>query len=153
MCCCCCCCFCFVFGQIGDVKTAERYFEDVEKACQMTGSQPSHTTCVLMNRYPCVVHLAPAYSVCLLYAAQDHFALHGSGTSFRAYSRFVIAGSCFLLACQHRSHLRGSGLMKLWGNLQMTTYPTPTGWDRLSLLPADYIVMQSCVFITLSFLI
>ncbi|KAF3844633.1 hypothetical protein F7725_007796 [Dissostichus mawsoni] len=31
-------------------KTAERYFQDVEKACQMTGSQPSHTTCVLMNR-------------------------------------------------------------------------------------------------------
>ncbi|XP_034713558.1 trafficking protein particle complex subunit 12 [Etheostoma cragini] len=39
-----------IFLQIGDVKTAERYFEDVEKACQMTGSQPSHTTCVLMNR-------------------------------------------------------------------------------------------------------
>lgn len=39
-----------IFLQIGDVKTAERYFQDVEKACQMTGSQPSHTTCVLMNR-------------------------------------------------------------------------------------------------------
>uniref|UniRef100_UPI0037E86F96 trafficking protein particle complex subunit 12 n=1 Tax=Semicossyphus pulcher TaxID=241346 RepID=UPI0037E86F96 len=39
-----------IFLQIGDVKTAERYFQDAEKACQMTGSQPSHTTCVLMNR-------------------------------------------------------------------------------------------------------
>uniref|UniRef100_A0A8C2WPZ4 Trafficking protein particle complex subunit 12 n=1 Tax=Cyclopterus lumpus TaxID=8103 RepID=A0A8C2WPZ4_CYCLU len=39
-----------IFLQIGDVKTAERYFQDVEKACQMTGSQPGHTTCVLMNR-------------------------------------------------------------------------------------------------------
>ncbi|XP_045917831.1 trafficking protein particle complex subunit 12 [Micropterus dolomieu] len=39
-----------IFLQIGDVKTAERYFQDVEKACQMKGSQPSHTTCVLMNR-------------------------------------------------------------------------------------------------------
>ncbi|XP_042356318.1 trafficking protein particle complex subunit 12 [Plectropomus leopardus] len=39
-----------IFLQIGDVKTAERYFQDVEEACQMTGSQPSHTTCVLMNR-------------------------------------------------------------------------------------------------------
>ncbi|XP_069573556.1 trafficking protein particle complex subunit 12 isoform X3 [Brachyistius frenatus] len=39
-----------IFLQIGDVKTAERYFQDVEKACQMKGSQPSHATCVLMNR-------------------------------------------------------------------------------------------------------
>uniref|UniRef100_A0AAQ5Y000 Trafficking protein particle complex subunit 12 n=1 Tax=Amphiprion ocellaris TaxID=80972 RepID=A0AAQ5Y000_AMPOC len=39
-----------IFLQIGDVKTAERYFQDVEKACQMKGSQLSHTTCVLMNR-------------------------------------------------------------------------------------------------------
>lgn len=39
-----------IFLQIGDVKTAERYFQDVEKACQMNGSQLSHTTCVLMNR-------------------------------------------------------------------------------------------------------
>uniref|UniRef100_A0A8C4EVQ1 Trafficking protein particle complex subunit 12 n=1 Tax=Dicentrarchus labrax TaxID=13489 RepID=A0A8C4EVQ1_DICLA len=39
-----------IFLQIGDIKTAERYFQDVEKACQMKGSQPSHTTCVLMNR-------------------------------------------------------------------------------------------------------
>ncbi|XP_070698452.1 trafficking protein particle complex subunit 12 [Pempheris klunzingeri] len=39
-----------IFLQIGDVKTAERYFQDAEKACQMKGSQPSHTTCVLMNR-------------------------------------------------------------------------------------------------------
>uniref|UniRef100_A0A673CW49 Trafficking protein particle complex subunit 12 n=1 Tax=Sphaeramia orbicularis TaxID=375764 RepID=A0A673CW49_9TELE len=39
-----------IFLQIGDVKTAERYFLDVEKACQMKGSQPSHTTCMVMNR-------------------------------------------------------------------------------------------------------
>ncbi|XP_049451219.1 trafficking protein particle complex subunit 12 [Epinephelus fuscoguttatus] len=39
-----------IFLQIGDVKTAERYFQDVEEVCQMKGSQPSHTTCVLMNR-------------------------------------------------------------------------------------------------------
>lgn len=39
-----------IFLQIGDVKTAERYFQDVEKACQMKGSLPSHTTCMLMNR-------------------------------------------------------------------------------------------------------
>ncbi|CAK6976490.1 trafficking protein particle complex subunit 12 [Scomber scombrus] len=39
-----------IFLQIGDVKTAEKYFLDVEKACQMKGSQPSHTTCMLMNR-------------------------------------------------------------------------------------------------------
>ncbi|KAM7376473.1 hypothetical protein PAMP_006204 [Pampus punctatissimus] len=39
-----------IFLQIGDVKTAEKYFQDVEKVCQMKGSQPSHTTCVLMNR-------------------------------------------------------------------------------------------------------
>lgn len=45
-----------IFLQIGDVKTAERYFVDVEKACQMTGNQPRHTTCVLMNR--AFVHLS-----------------------------------------------------------------------------------------------
>ncbi|XP_076604202.1 trafficking protein particle complex subunit 12 isoform X2 [Chaetodon auriga] len=39
-----------IFLQIGDIKTAERYFQDVEKACQMKGSQPSQTTCMLMNR-------------------------------------------------------------------------------------------------------
>ncbi|KAL6105101.1 trappc12 [Pungitius sinensis] len=39
-----------IFLQIGDVNTAERYFLDVEKACQTTGSQPAHVTCVLMNR-------------------------------------------------------------------------------------------------------
>uniref|UniRef100_G3PIW0 Trafficking protein particle complex subunit 12 n=1 Tax=Gasterosteus aculeatus aculeatus TaxID=481459 RepID=G3PIW0_GASAC len=39
-----------IFLQIGDVKTAERYFLDVETACQTTGSQPAHITCVLMNR-------------------------------------------------------------------------------------------------------
>ncbi|XP_071774281.1 trafficking protein particle complex subunit 12 [Centroberyx gerrardi] len=39
-----------IFLQIGDIKTAERYFQDVEKACQAEGSQPGHTTYVLMNR-------------------------------------------------------------------------------------------------------
>uniref|UniRef100_A0A7N8XIV8 Trafficking protein particle complex subunit 12 n=1 Tax=Mastacembelus armatus TaxID=205130 RepID=A0A7N8XIV8_9TELE len=39
-----------IFLQIGDIKTAERYFQDVEKACQTRGSQSSHTICVLMNR-------------------------------------------------------------------------------------------------------
>uniref|UniRef100_A0A8C5NF64 Trafficking protein particle complex subunit 12 n=1 Tax=Gouania willdenowi TaxID=441366 RepID=A0A8C5NF64_GOUWI len=39
-----------IFLQIGDVKTAERYFLDVEKECSMKGNQCSHTTCVLMNR-------------------------------------------------------------------------------------------------------
>ncbi|XP_068194390.1 trafficking protein particle complex subunit 12 [Antennarius striatus] len=39
-----------IFLQIGDVKTAERYFQDVEKASQMEGSPPTHATCVLMNR-------------------------------------------------------------------------------------------------------
>ncbi|KAM8914622.1 trafficking protein particle complex subunit 12 [Spinachia spinachia] len=39
-----------IFLQIGDVNTAERYFLDVEKACQTAGSQPAHATCVLMNR-------------------------------------------------------------------------------------------------------
>uniref|UniRef100_A0A8C5C637 Trafficking protein particle complex subunit 12 n=1 Tax=Gadus morhua TaxID=8049 RepID=A0A8C5C637_GADMO len=45
-----------IFLQIGDIKTAERYFQDVEKACQATGSHPSHTTNVLMNR--AFVHLS-----------------------------------------------------------------------------------------------
>ncbi|XP_068457695.1 trafficking protein particle complex subunit 12 [Clinocottus analis] len=39
-----------IFLQIGDVQTAERYFQDVERACQVTGGPPGHTTCVLMNR-------------------------------------------------------------------------------------------------------
>lgn len=39
-----------IFLQIGDVKTAESYFQDVEKACQMKGSQPSDSTCMVMNR-------------------------------------------------------------------------------------------------------
>uniref|UniRef100_A0A665TX82 Trafficking protein particle complex subunit 12 n=1 Tax=Echeneis naucrates TaxID=173247 RepID=A0A665TX82_ECHNA len=39
-----------IFLQIGDIKTAETYFQDVEKACQMKGSQSTHTTCMLMNR-------------------------------------------------------------------------------------------------------
>ncbi|XP_051942639.1 trafficking protein particle complex subunit 12 [Hippocampus zosterae] len=39
-----------IFLQIGDIKTAEMYFCDVEKTCQKTDSEPSLTTCVLMNR-------------------------------------------------------------------------------------------------------
>ncbi|XP_017287244.1 trafficking protein particle complex subunit 12 [Kryptolebias marmoratus] len=39
-----------IFLQIGDVRTAERYFLDVEKSCQMKGSDLIHITCVLMNR-------------------------------------------------------------------------------------------------------
>lgn len=39
-----------IFLQIGDVKTAESYFQDVEKACQMKGSHPSDSTCMVMNR-------------------------------------------------------------------------------------------------------
>uniref|UniRef100_A0A3Q2P253 Trafficking protein particle complex subunit 12 n=1 Tax=Fundulus heteroclitus TaxID=8078 RepID=A0A3Q2P253_FUNHE len=39
-----------IFLQIGDVKTAERYFQDVENAYQTKGSNLSHATCVLMNR-------------------------------------------------------------------------------------------------------
>uniref|UniRef100_A0A1A7YHD5 Trafficking protein particle complex subunit 12 n=2 Tax=Iconisemion striatum TaxID=60296 RepID=A0A1A7YHD5_9TELE len=39
-----------IFLQIGDVKMAERYFQDVEKSCQVKGSNLIHTTCVLMNR-------------------------------------------------------------------------------------------------------
>ncbi|XP_061552665.1 trafficking protein particle complex subunit 12 isoform X1 [Phycodurus eques] len=39
-----------IFLQIGDIKTAEMYFCDVEKTCQMTDREPCLTTCVLMNR-------------------------------------------------------------------------------------------------------
>ncbi|XP_054894276.1 trafficking protein particle complex subunit 12 [Poeciliopsis prolifica] len=39
-----------IFLQIGDVKTAERYFQDVEKAYETKGSNLSHATCILMNR-------------------------------------------------------------------------------------------------------
>ncbi|XP_062252783.1 trafficking protein particle complex subunit 12 [Platichthys flesus] len=45
-----------IFLQIGDVQTAEGYFQDVERACQMKGSQSSHITCMLMNR--AFVHLS-----------------------------------------------------------------------------------------------
>lgn len=43
-------CCCIVLGQIGDIKTAEKYFQDVEEVCQMKGSQAPDKTCVLMNR-------------------------------------------------------------------------------------------------------
>uniref|UniRef100_A0A8C6P998 Trafficking protein particle complex subunit 12 n=1 Tax=Nothobranchius furzeri TaxID=105023 RepID=A0A8C6P998_NOTFU len=39
-----------IFLQVGDVKMAEVYFQDVEKSCQMKARDPTHTTCVLMNR-------------------------------------------------------------------------------------------------------
>ncbi|XP_033843803.1 trafficking protein particle complex subunit 12 [Periophthalmus magnuspinnatus] len=39
-----------IFLQIGDVKTAEKYFQDVEKVCQMKGCQPGDSTCMVMNR-------------------------------------------------------------------------------------------------------
>lgn len=58
----------FVLGQIGDVKTAERYFQEVEKACQIKASQQTLTTCMLMNRYV-YVSLAP-HVACERYAAQ-----------------------------------------------------------------------------------
>ncbi|XP_028995639.1 trafficking protein particle complex subunit 12 isoform X2 [Betta splendens] len=45
-----------IFLQIGDIKTAERYFQEVERACQMEESQPCHTVCLLMNR--AFVHLS-----------------------------------------------------------------------------------------------
>ncbi|XP_061897774.1 trafficking protein particle complex subunit 12 isoform X1 [Entelurus aequoreus] len=45
-----------IFLQIGDIKTAEVYFRNVEQACQMTDVNPSLTTCVLMNR--AFVHLS-----------------------------------------------------------------------------------------------
>lgn len=50
---------CFVVSQIGDAKTAERYFQDVEKAYQVKGSNLSHATCVLMNRYMQIKCFAP----------------------------------------------------------------------------------------------
>ncbi|XP_077587766.1 trafficking protein particle complex subunit 12 [Stigmatopora nigra] len=39
-----------LFLQIGDIKTAESYFCDVEKTCQVADGEPGFTTCVLMNR-------------------------------------------------------------------------------------------------------
>ncbi|TSM77389.1 Trafficking protein particle complex subunit 12 [Bagarius yarrelli] len=39
-----------IFLQIGDIKTAEKYFQDVEKASQEIGKDPVHDTAVLMNR-------------------------------------------------------------------------------------------------------
>ncbi|XP_030627870.1 trafficking protein particle complex subunit 12 [Chanos chanos] len=39
-----------IFLQIGDIKTAERYFQDVEKACQSKGQGPNQDTAILMNR-------------------------------------------------------------------------------------------------------
>uniref|UniRef100_A0A671S270 Trafficking protein particle complex subunit 12 n=1 Tax=Sinocyclocheilus anshuiensis TaxID=1608454 RepID=A0A671S270_9TELE len=39
-----------IFLQIGDIRTAEKYFQDVEKACQSKGETPNEDTSVLMNR-------------------------------------------------------------------------------------------------------
>ncbi|XP_026085029.1 trafficking protein particle complex subunit 12-like [Carassius auratus] len=39
-----------IFLQIGDIRTAEKYFQDVEKDCQSKGKSPEEDTSVLMNR-------------------------------------------------------------------------------------------------------
>uniref|UniRef100_A0A673HBB9 Trafficking protein particle complex subunit 12 n=1 Tax=Sinocyclocheilus rhinocerous TaxID=307959 RepID=A0A673HBB9_9TELE len=39
-----------IFLQIGDIRTAEKYFQDVEKGCQSKGKTPNEDTSVLMNR-------------------------------------------------------------------------------------------------------
>ncbi|XP_067099224.1 trafficking protein particle complex subunit 12 isoform X1 [Osmerus mordax] len=39
-----------IFLQIGDIRTAEKHFQDVEKACQSQGNAPSQQTSVFMNR-------------------------------------------------------------------------------------------------------
>ncbi|XP_062378985.1 trafficking protein particle complex subunit 12 [Sardina pilchardus] len=39
-----------IFLQIGDIKTAEKYFQEVEKACQAKGGGQMQDTSVLMNR-------------------------------------------------------------------------------------------------------
>ncbi|XP_072554836.1 trafficking protein particle complex subunit 12 [Paramormyrops kingsleyae] len=45
-----------IFLQIGDIKTAEKYFQEVEKACQAKGDGQNPDTYVLMNR--AFVHLS-----------------------------------------------------------------------------------------------
>ncbi|KAG7328528.1 hypothetical protein KOW79_008472 [Hemibagrus wyckioides] len=39
-----------IFLQIGDIKTAEKYFQEVEKAGPEKGKGPTHDTAILMNR-------------------------------------------------------------------------------------------------------
>uniref|UniRef100_A0A8C9WLY8 Trafficking protein particle complex subunit 12 n=1 Tax=Scleropages formosus TaxID=113540 RepID=A0A8C9WLY8_SCLFO len=39
-----------IFLQIGDIKTAEKYFQEVEKVCQAKGNGSTLSTCILMNR-------------------------------------------------------------------------------------------------------
>lgn len=39
-----------IFLQIGDIRMAEKYFQDVEKACESKGISPNEDTSVLMNR-------------------------------------------------------------------------------------------------------
>ncbi|XP_016111949.1 trafficking protein particle complex subunit 12 [Sinocyclocheilus grahami] len=41
---------CLLMMKIGDIRTAEKYFQDVEKACQSKGETPNEDTSVLMNR-------------------------------------------------------------------------------------------------------
>ncbi|KAI5618831.1 trafficking protein particle complex subunit 12 isoform X1 [Silurus asotus] len=45
-----------IFLQIGDIKTAEKYFQEVEQAAQEKGKGPVHDMAVLMNR--AFVHLS-----------------------------------------------------------------------------------------------
>ncbi|XP_061698788.1 trafficking protein particle complex subunit 12 [Syngnathoides biaculeatus] len=55
-----------IFLQIGDIKTAEMYFSNVEETSQMTDKEPCLTTCVLMNR-------------AFVYLSQNNYAeAHGS---------------------------------------------------------------------------
>ncbi|XP_066531061.1 trafficking protein particle complex subunit 12 [Hoplias malabaricus] len=39
-----------IFLQIGDIKTSEKYFQEVEKDCQEKGTSPAKDTSVLMNK-------------------------------------------------------------------------------------------------------
>ncbi|KAA0711509.1 Trafficking protein particle complex subunit 12 [Triplophysa tibetana] len=45
-----------IFLQIGDIRTADKYFLEVEKACELKGKSPDEDTSVLMNR--AFVHLS-----------------------------------------------------------------------------------------------
>uniref|UniRef100_A0A4W4F212 Trafficking protein particle complex subunit 12 n=1 Tax=Electrophorus electricus TaxID=8005 RepID=A0A4W4F212_ELEEL len=58
-----------IFLQIGDIKTAEKYFQEVDKACQEKG--PAQDTAVLMNSFVSIPFLILQANnnaaVCLLY--------------------------------------------------------------------------------------
>lgn len=45
-----------IFLQIGDIRTGEKYFQDVEKVCESKGKSPDEDASVLMNR--AFVHLS-----------------------------------------------------------------------------------------------